>query len=153
MQNHLKIDDIERYITASTSQTDLDWFEETLEHVMDCQFCQQKISTRLKIEEICDEDGIALSIGLKELHKKEKRNIVDSTWGGGADDMIFAERYSSPKIGCVAASQMTPNYLIDDGQDNKSDVPKCETYESQLNEGQNNKKENKKFLRKLFSKR
>ncbi|MCR4674273.1 MAG: hypothetical protein K5675_04620 [Lachnospiraceae bacterium] len=76
MDEHLSLEDIERYLSDDLDNTPLDWFQKALEHVMSCKKCQKRISKHYKIERLFDEDGQMLALGLEELAKGKSRMPV-----------------------------------------------------------------------------
>ncbi len=69
MEKHLSLEDIERYLSDDIDSKPLDWFQEALEHVMSCEKCQRRISKHYRIEQLFEEDGQMLALGLQELAK------------------------------------------------------------------------------------
>ena len=76
MDEHLSLEDIERYLSGDLDNTPHDWFQKALEHVMSCKKCQKRISKHYKIERLFDEDGQMLALGLEELAKGKSRMPV-----------------------------------------------------------------------------
>ena len=82
MEKHLTIEEIEKYINNRTEDVSLEWFRETLDHIMTCDDCQDRMSNYIQINRICGDDGKMLAVGLEELaksnaSKEDKKKLTD----------------------------------------------------------------------------
>lgn len=74
---HLTSEEIIKYMDASDLSEDyLLWMEETAEHILTCDVCQEKLNRAMTAESICDEEGLAAGLKLMEYEEEIRRNIL-----------------------------------------------------------------------------
>lgn len=74
---HLTSEEIMKYMDASDmSEEYMLWMEETAEHILTCDVCQEKLNRAMTAESICDEEGLAAGLKLMEYEEEIRRNIL-----------------------------------------------------------------------------
>lgn len=74
---HLTSEEIIKYMDASDLSEDyLLWMEETAEHILTCDVCQEKLNRAMTAESICDEEGLAAGLKLMEYEEEIRKNIL-----------------------------------------------------------------------------
>lgn len=74
---HLTSEEIIKYMDASDMSEDyLLWMEETVEHILTCDVCQEKLNRAMTAESICDEEGLAAGLKLMEYEEEIRKNIL-----------------------------------------------------------------------------
>lgn len=74
---HLTSEEIIKYMDASDMSEDyLLWMEETAEHILTCDVCQEKLNRAMTAESICDEEGLAAGLKLMEYEEEIRKNIL-----------------------------------------------------------------------------
>lgn len=74
---HLTSEEIVKYMDASDMSEDyMLWMEETSEHILTCDVCQEKLSRAMTAESVCDEEGLAAGLKLMEYEEEIRRNIL-----------------------------------------------------------------------------
>lgn len=74
---HLTSEEIIKYMDVSDMSEDyLLWMEETAEHILTCDVCQEKLNRAMTAESICDEEGLAAGLKLMEYEEEIRKNIL-----------------------------------------------------------------------------
>lgn len=136
MDKHLTLEEIELYVSDSTDN--ISWLDEAIDHVVDCQLCQKRVSKYLQIERLFEDDGKMLAVGLEELANTPAPRITGfSVYGGEsgpyvppAIDPRFKPVDERPIYGGVAACASSAPRMPQ--EEPKKEKPKKESFFEKL---------------------
>ena len=77
-QKHLSYEELSRYLEASEdSHSDMKKMEVMMEHIMECEYCQERLQNTLMISSVCEAQNLGNVLLLLEREEEIRRELAE----------------------------------------------------------------------------